>query len=201
MNSERSDETNGPVSGGVNPRAGAAGLRLDRNSSAAPGARDLVRQLAVAPPPLRSPSPVDPEAERSRVGPASPTARGETTKGATPIRDRPTTAYLSARVYEMLRMARARAGRSQVDIILDVVSSHYEELRRERSAVRDEALDPVLGIVRRTRRHVEDGRVVQLRFTLEEKAALSRLAKEAEMTVSSMISECLLTEYRTEVTR
>jgi hypothetical protein len=101
--------------------------------------------------------------------------------------------YLSGRIYQMLRMARARGGRSQVDIILDVVSAHFEEVRLGRKAPA-EPVDPILGIARRSRRRVDDGRVVQLRFTADEKAALARLAKDAEMTVSSMVAECLLAE-------
>jgi hypothetical protein len=83
-----------------------------------------------------------------------------------------------------------------VDIILDVVSAHYEEICHGREAP-DEPVDPILGIARRSRRRVDDGRVVQLRFTAEEKAALARLAKDAEMTVSSMVAECLLAELGT----
>lgn len=180
----------------MDPRAGAAGLRRNRRSEQPTPDEAVSRRVAVAPPPP-SPPPASSIQEDSsaETGSVTSTPWNGAALAAHATRNRATTVYLAGRVYEMLRVARAREGRSQVDIILDVVSAHFERVRRSRYLIPDTPVDPVLGIARRTRRRVDDGRVVQLRFTADEKAALSRLAKEADMTVSSMITECLLAEH------
>lgn len=182
----------GGIGGGVDPRAGAAGLRRDRRVVAPPVPAETSRRVAVAPP-RPAPAPNESTATPAPVAVDSGNEPPTASPPAAATRDRATTVYLSGRIYQMLRMARARGGRSQVDIILDVVSAHYEEVRHGQEAP-VEPVDPILGIARRSRRRVDDGRVVQLRFTADEKAALTRLAKEAEMTVSSMVAECLVAE-------
>lgn len=179
--------------GGVDPRAGAAGLRRDRRVGPPAAPAEISRRVAVAPPPP-SPGPSGAAVTPAAVAVDAPSEPPTLSPLAAATRDRATTVYLSGRIYQMLRMARARGGRSQVDIILDVVSAHFEEVRQGREAP-EELVDPILGITRRSRRRVDDGRVVQLRFTADEKAALARLAKEAEMTVSSMVAECLFAEF------
>lgn len=179
------------TTGGVDPRAGAAGLR--RSSTSAPGDR----RIAIPPPPtVADLRPVVKEAatevelKQDTMGQA--TALPRRCGVATPeARDHATTVYLAGRLSEALRMERARTKRAQVDIILDAVSEQFSEVAARHGHAPGGEIDPILGIARRSRRQVEDGRVVQLRFSSSEKAALTRLATEATMTVSALVSECL----------
>lgn len=177
------------TTGGVDPRAGAAGLR--RSTPSAP----TDRRIAIAPPAGAELRPVvkeAPEAEGKqdsrRQAPAVSRGSGVAMPEA---RAQATTVYLAGRLSEALRMERARTKRAQVDIILDAVSEQFSEVAAGHGHALGGEIDPILGIARRSRRQVEDGRVVQLRFSSSEKAALTRLATEATMTVSALVSECL----------
>lgn len=175
---------------GVDPRAGAAGLR--RSTPSAPADR----RIAIAPPASAELRPVvkeaAPEAEVKQNSRRQAPAVSRGFSVARPeARAQATTVYLAGRLSEALRVERARTKRAQVDIILDAVSEQFSEVASRQGYAPGDEIDPILGITRRPRRQVEDGRVVQLRFSSSEKAALTRLATEATMTVSALVSECL----------
>lgn len=132
-----------------------------------------------------------PEVELKQDSRRQATAVRQSGRATPEARAQATTVYLAGRLSEALRMERARTKRAQVDIILDAVSEQFSEVAAGQGRALGGEIDPILGIARRSRRQVEDGRVVQLRFSSSEKDALTRLATEATMTVSALVSECL----------
>lgn len=191
---------------GVDPRAGAAGLRKGTTKTLDDPPRIRSdRSVGIAPPPPASRRPLPPSEDATGREPVVADSGGDVipqSPQSDPLlneaRVHATTVYLAARLSEALRMERARTKRAQVDIILDAVSAHFSDVAARAGRLPGTEFDPVLGITRRSRRRVEDGRVVQLRFSTTEKAALARLAARADLTVSALVSESLSAQLDVE---
>ena len=78
------------------------------------------------------------------------------------------------------------------DAILDALSGEFESVKANPAPKAVGEVDTVLGIARRPKgKGIIDGRPHAVKFSFEEKEALSRLARAAGLSVSTLVNSCV----------
>lgn len=131
-----------------------------------------------------------PSAPAARPGPTTPAARATATQHVM-------TLCLSEEAYRLLEQAVVENGLLVREAVIGAVNTAYEALRSRAAARRVPAGVIPLASRPARRRLADHGRRKPVRFAPEEHAALLRVARELNVSVSSLVTDALLLAYGT----